>query len=476
MFSTRLIRLLKTFSPDEFKLFRDFVNSPFYNKNKNVISLFEYLKKYYPDFNNLNIEEKIVFKKLFPKHKYDYFKLKNIISDLLVLGKSFLSVTHYMKDDNYYDRALLEEFRDRNLDSMFVQLHKTCIKKLQDTIVKDEFYFFKSLEYTEELKSYYSPKEPNSHFYLFQEQLDYLIKYSLIRLLRLYNTMLHENKQNNCEFDFKMFEEVFTFLKKNNNEDTPVILLYYYIILMEKEADEKYFFELKKLKEKYFDEFSSYDKYMYFMYMAGFCADMFNKHCRTDFMKEHFLLSKENFDVGTIELGKILYMDFLNHVKIAVRVNEFEWADNYINAFKDKLSEEKENTLNFCYGYINYKKGNLDSALDFFSKANLPNYLIKLQVKMLLLQIYFEKDFFDQAIQMIDTFRHYLNREKSIKDDFKESFYEFLKLTNDLIRLKTSINNNDDEFSLKKIKSEIESMKNNQFGIKLWLREKLSGL
>jgi len=34
--------------------------------------------------------------------------------------------------------------------------------------------------------------------------------------------MLHENKQNNCEFDLKMFDEVFHYIKNTIDEDNPL--------------------------------------------------------------------------------------------------------------------------------------------------------------------------------------------------------------------------------------------------------------
>jgi len=210
--------------------------------------------------------------------------------------------------------------------------------------------------------------------------------------------------------------------------------------------------------------------------MAGFCAYAYNVLESTGFMYEHFLLSKENFDRGSIELGKILYMDFLNHVKIAVRVNEFDWAEKYIDKFKSKLNEEKESTLNFCYGYIYYKKGNLSKALDLLSQTNFPNFIIKVQVKILLLQIYYESEMYEQALAMIDTFKHYVKSEKGLLEDFKNSFTEYLRLTNELIKIKTRLKEKQIGFDKKKISEGIEKIKFNQFGIKLWLREKVSEL
>lgn len=476
MQNTKLIQLLKTFSAQEFKQFGDFIISPIYNKNKKVFLLYESLKKYYPEFDSNDMANEKIFIKIFPKEEYDYFKIKNVISDLLMLGKEYLAFIHFRNNSKVKDIYLLKQLRERNLDTMFEQVFKTAKKELEENSVKDENYFYSNFEITGELISYYTPKEPNKHFHLKQEEFDYFHKYSVICLLKFYNLMLHEQRQNNFDFDFKMIDEVFEYLKKNKSEENPTLLIYYNIILLEKEKDEKYFFELKNLKDKYLDLLNKGDQYMFFLHMAGFCAYAYNVLESTGFMYEHFLLSKENFDRGSIELGKILYMDFLNHVKIAVRVNEFDWAEKYIDKFKSKLNEEKESTLNFCYGYIYYKKGNLSKALDLLSQTNFPNFIIKVQVKILLLQIYYESEMYEQALAMIDTFKHYVKSEKGLLEDFKNSFTEYLRLTNELIKIKTRLKEKQIGFDKKKISEGIEKIKFNQFGIKLWLREKVSEL
>lgn len=476
MLNTKLIQLIKSLTPSEFREFKDFVNSPVFNKNKKVIALYEFLKEFYPEFTSNKLTQELAYKKVFPVENYDYYKIKNIVSDLLKLGKEYLAFISYRVNSENSGKLLLEQLRERSLDRIFEQTLRVFKKKLDETKIKDENYILKSLELTEEELSFRIPKDPNSRLNFFQKELDDFLTYSIIRLLKLYNIMLHEKQQHSNEFDMKMFAEVLNYLKMNSNEDNPTLLIYCNIILLETEVNEKYFFELKKLKDKYFDELNSGDRYMIFLHMASYCAYVFNVEGRTDFMREHFLLSKENFDRGTIILGKILYPDFLNHVKIAVRVNEFEWAEKYISKYHHLLTEEKDSTLNFCYGIINYKKRNLDKALDLFSRANFNNFLIKIQVKILLLQIYYEKEMYEQALAMIDTFRHYLTREKLIVEDYKKSFYDYLKITNELIKLNTNYSKEKINFNIKKIIDDIEKIKMNQFGIKIWLRNKLSAL
>jgi len=473
MDNTKIIKFLKSLNQYEIKQFKDFVHSPSFNKNKNVTRLFDELKKSYPKFKSDKLTEEIIYKKIFPTEKFDYFKLKNIISDLFGLAKEFLSYTRFKKDHNAKNKYLLEELRIRNLDNIFEQTYKAAVKQNEDTKIKDQIYIYHKLNLTEELISFNAPKKPNENIHWQQEMLNIFIQYSLIKFLKFYDIMLHEERQNNYKYDMGMFEEVMKYIENNKIDDNPTLLVYYNIILLEKDRKDKYFYELKSLKEKYKKELSASDRYMIFLHMNGHCAHMFNACSRTDFFREQFDLMKENTEDETRRLGKILYPDFLNEVKIGVRVNEFKWVEDYIKRFSEKLEEEKESTLNFCYGFINYKKGNLDEALKLFSKTYFSIFIIKVQVKILQLQIYFEKEYFDQAISMIDTFRHYLKREKTIKENLRESFYEFLRLTNDLIRLRTNYYGSETDFYKEKLKNEIRNMKNNQFGIKLWLNEKV---
>lgn len=476
MQNTRLIQFLKSLNYNEIRQFRDFVNSPSFNKNENIIKLFEILYKFYPGFHTSDLKEEILFEKIFRKQKFEYFKIKNLISDLFGLGKEFLAFSVYRKDNHVKEKYLLQELRNRNLDTSFEQTYKFADKSLEKTMVKDENYYYHKMDLQYEIMSYYSPKKPNVNFHYFQERLDLFINYSLIFLLKIYNIMLHENNQNNYDFDMKMFDNVMKYLEENKISDNPTLEVYYYVLLMEKTKDKKYFYVLKELKNKYKEELTSVDNYMLYLHLDGYCATAYNEYGRTDLLKEQFFLATQHPVSDTTEHGKILYPDFLNQVKKAVRVSEFKWAEDFIERFKHKLTDEIENTMNFCYGYIAYKKGALDEALDIFSKTNFSNLILKIQVKILLLQLYIEKKYYEQALLMIDSFRHYLSREKSILDSIKLSILEFLKITGDLIKINTLISERDKDYKMKKLKLEIENMSNNRFGIKLWLLEKAEEL
>ena len=476
MQKTRLVKFLKSLNHNEIRQFRDFVNSPSFNKNTKVTELFENIFRHYPDFDAPDLNEEKLYAIIFNNDNFEYFKIKNLISDLFALGKEFLAFNSFINEQNVKAVYLLEELRKRNLDTAYEQTFRYAYDSLDKVKVKDEDYYFNKMKLQFELMSYYSPKKPNANFHYLQERLDLFVNYSVIQLLKIYNIMLHENNQNSYNFDMKLFDNVMEYLKKNKISDIPTIEVYYNVLLMEMTKDEKYFYILKELKNKYRENLNKVDDYMLYIHLDGFCATAYNDYGRTDLLYEQFTLAKEHPVSDTTDPGKILYPDFLNQVKKAVRVNEFEWAEDFIEKYMKKLSEEKENTLNFCYGIIAYKKGEFDKALDFFSKTNFSSFIIKIQVKIILLQLYFEKGYYDQSLLMIDSFRHFLTREKSMLDSMKTSVMEFLKITSDLVRIKSAVPDSDSDFKIEKIKQEAESISNNRFGIKLWIKGKVNQL
>lgn len=471
MDNSKLIKLIKSLNQYEFRQFRDFVNSPSFNKKIPLPVLFDELKKYYPDFEK--IDDKEVYSKVFPGEKFDYFKLKNALSDLYNLGKEFLSFLKYKKDEKVKEKFLLEELRLRRLNKFFEQEYKTAITNLEKNPIKDEFYAEHKINLAYENLSYLVPFKPNDILLLQQEKLDLFLVYALIKILKSYDVMMHEEKQNNYKYDMQMFDEVIKFLD-NNKFDNPTLIVYYHIIRLEKNRNDENFYNLKETYKKHKESLNEYDKYMVFLHLTGYCMNEYNLNCRTDLLDEHFSLIKEKDGWDKAPGKKILYPDFLNEVKIAVRVNEIEWAETYIEKNKNILVEGKENTLNFCHGLIEYKKENHNKALEYFSKTNFPNFILKLQVKIYELQIFYEMNYFDQALSAIDNFRHYVKREKSLKADFKKMFTEFLNITNSLIKLESGAYGMEESFYKNKIKNDIDEMSGNQFGIKLWLMKIIS--
>jgi len=82
----------------------------------------------------------------------------------------------------------------------------------------------------------------------------------------------------------------------------------------------------------------------------------------------------------------------------------------------------------------------------------------------------------EQALSAIDSFRHYLQREKLITDDQRDLFYSFLKYLIQLIKIRESRGEKDFLFMVDKLRKDVTDLKLNIFGVRLWLLEQIDEL
>jgi hypothetical protein len=133
---------------------------------------------------------------------------------------------------------------------------------------------------------------------------------------------------------------------------------------------------------------------------------------------------------------------------------------------------EKENIIAFCRGIIEYSRENLKSSLKYFSRTTFQNFIFKVQVKILQLKIYYRLHMYEEALGSIDSFKHYISREKNLLNEHRESYTQFLNLMSDLIK-SADQPKTERGFVLSKIRKNAEKMPANPFRVKVWLLNQL---
>jgi hypothetical protein len=114
MNNNAIIKLLKTFSNKEMKEFREFLESPFFNKRKAVVKLFEVLNQAHPEFEAEILSKEIVFSKLFPDKKFNDSTLRVLTHYLYELTEKYLAYSRFGKEKFEYAFHLNKELLERN--------------------------------------------------------------------------------------------------------------------------------------------------------------------------------------------------------------------------------------------------------------------------------------------------------------------------------------------------------------------------
>src|SRR4030095_15041188 len=157
MENSALIAILKTFSTEEIKEFGLYTESPFFNKNKNVIYLYALLKNMYPKFSVKNLEKENLFSKIFPGKKYNDENMKTLIYLLSRLAEKYMAFKKYNEEPYAERNYLLSTLDNRKLDKHFRKYEKRTEGELNNAggidleLINEKIHFgkIKSTFYSE---------------------------------------------------------------------------------------------------------------------------------------------------------------------------------------------------------------------------------------------------------------------------------------------------------------------------------------
>ena len=119
MQDSKFIQILKTLDATEFRQFNRYLRSPVFTQSKDVLRLFNYIRKYYPSFGTEKLDRQLIFAKLFPKKKFDTARLSNLLFKLNKILEDYLIYLKCQQDDFQKRRWLTQIYEERNLSVIF---------------------------------------------------------------------------------------------------------------------------------------------------------------------------------------------------------------------------------------------------------------------------------------------------------------------------------------------------------------------
>lgn len=418
MIHSKAIDVLKTFTKEELKQFSDFVRSPFFNKNKNLIKLFDVLEKYHPEFD---AENEKVYSNVYTENLYHHDNLKKLMSEMLRLLDNFLCLTGMKKEKFTSERFILQELLTRNLDDYFL-LHLKNYEKEYSGKRNLQFLEKSSLE---DLRIDYciSRNKGIDTTELSNKKFIYDTCYFLFQIFEYLNSVTsHKNTYNNENINSKLFEFIGginfdPFLNEYNPESDelkfPYLLCNLIKMILEPE-DERYFFQAMKIFMSYLDsDFSenSYDLMAYFAAFSSYCARRRRKK-ELKYISVEFELNKYRFltiNKFDYNAASVSWVDFANAVNTGLYMNEIQWVEEFIVKSKKHIyCNDYEYLYDYGKGSVEFHNRNFEKALEHFSKIHFKEHLLNITIRQQILMCYYELDLFEVSISGIDSFNHHL--------------------------------------------------------------------
>ena len=466
LINSQLIEALGSLDKNEFREFGKFVNSPFFNNRSEVIRFFGAIKKFYPDFRANKINDELIFKLVYPTKKFNPVLLRKLVSLLSNYLLDFFAISKFQSGRIEYNVKLVDCLRERKLNKLFEKKLRS-VEDLFKTSTHTFGYYEYKFNLTTIKNGYYLHTNEGEMINGFQKEIDDFSEYFLSVMLLLYVRLSEWSKARSISFDLKFYNEVMQHMEKHDYSKVPLVNLYYNMLKLLETEEEKYFFELQKGRIKFEKFISSADEYNIAITMMQYCYKKVQKG-DSNFRRKQFEVVNIVLDKNMIPPGNIEPYFFINSIRNAAIIKEFDWCCNFIEKYESRLNKDRLNeTLYFSNALIAFYKSKYEDALKHISAFNTERSTLKTEFRNIQLVIYYELNYNDELFSLIDSYRHFLNRDKDIAEKTRELSLEFIRIVSKLV----SYSQDEDVESAVLLKNEV--LKYPYFNFKEWFLSKL---
>jgi len=476
MENTKLIHLLKTRSSRELFRFGEYVRSPFFNKNKKVIQLCDLVLKHAPGYFHPSLEKTNVYKIIFESTTYNELQLNNVISDLLQLLYDFIAQIHFGEQRILQKEFLLKELLEKDTSLHFEKTVRRY-RQLQKQNPHRSFDFFEKEKILyDELDQYTQTKikrQFDENLQLVNDNLD--LSY-FINKFRVACDMISRNIVINANYQCHFLEEILNhFDEKKYLQEEPALKVYHKTLqMLQGEGEEEFYFDLKKLLDKYFSVFPKSEIFTLYNYALNFSIQKINSG-KDEFYQEILELYKVLLDKEIILHNNTLSQwTYKNIVTTAIRLKEFEWTEKFINKYKPILPhDEQDNAYAYNLAVWYHAQNDFRNALFQLQGVEFTDTNYHLGAKIIQLKSYYELNEDEAFYALLEAFKKYILRSRDLSAYRKKANANFLRLAKKVFQLKLNRgkNFNQKKKNVDKLLIELEPIAN-----KGWLEDCMASI
>ena len=472
MRDTKVYLVMENLSNRERGKFLKYIQSPYFNKNQPLVELAKLINKNLQGTSQKTLTKNQVWKKLQPAQSYDDVRLRKYLSDLLKHLENFLSLQVFEKNDFHKNNFLLEAIVDRRMEKLYSTIKKHTNQLGETSAIKNANYYlfqYQAGNLIHELESFNEQrKEISTNFTYLSENLDIFYFSEKLKLNSYAEEFKRVDAKLNAEINY--LDDILDYIKNLSDRSAPALSIYYHIHLLTRfaENEENYYQFKKELNEKI--QFFPHQEAIP-IYRAGinYCIRKLNTG-QPEFLEELFSLYQGYVKSLVEDSGELTYYTFNNVITVALRLGKFTWVKNFIQEYGPFINEKhRDNAVTYNTASYHFYQKNHEEVIKLLRNIEYEDISYNLNSKTILLMTYYETDEFEPLHFLLESFRAYLNRNKTIPDSKKILYKNLIRLTKKLVNLPPNANK-----QLEKLKTEVTE--NKQVGSRKWLLEKIAEL
>jgi hypothetical protein len=486
----KVIDILKTFSQNDLKRFGNFLKSPFFNQSEKLIRLYDSLAVFYPKFSSDLLTEENLSREVNPDLPFNKSTMKNLLADLSLAAENYLVQIGLQSNEVEGKNFLRGEFFKRNLSKYVPENVKKADQLLGEFNNANSIYFIHKFKIVTDALNYNIISKPRTNYSVIESNIELLSErarhtsfFFVKEMIRNFDNLLtfsktfRIDKESNFVFGiFKKidFEEVLKYLILNAENKTFSKIFEIYLALFlafSKPENEIHYFKYKRLLLNNLRYLSSDEIRFHTGRLIRYCMiksseeKLSEKYDRELFNVYSFILENEYYKSSLMNYLPVEL--FRTILLLGLKLKKYKWTFEFIKKYKLKLQpERRENMYHYSCAEYYFYRGRYEEAMKSFHKVQLNHFMLKLDLKSLMLMTYYELCLFENALSLIDSYKHFLSNDKTLSSDVKNGYKNFISIIHKIIIFQTSGN------YISKYK--IEKDLNSDFPFKEWVREKIA--
>lgn len=448
MWKHSLFELFKSFSIDDLKKFDIFLKSPYFNSSDKMYNLYKQIIQYYPDFKHPELTKENLSVKSSVSGRYNESTLRDALSELMKLVLRYLSISNFERNSFDSENYLLDEL-------LYRKANKAFLKRIKNRSFNDEIdakylynkYWYNTLLFNYDIifgKVLHKKDAENRVEKLKIISFD-LHKFYISEFAALYLNSKLLSKKYNIDFEehplnlISKIIDLDSLLKMYNYSEESALIHLYKLLLAAYDNFEnsEYYYEYRNYFNDNILSFSSDEIAFHYNWMINYCilkkksddSEAFNFELFELYKK--VLVKKFYHDNKSKYLSIDLYRDIMVH---GLHLKQIDWTINFIKKYHNEvIPDQIENILHFSYTYFYCHIGNYSLALEHYNKIIMDNFVYKYDIKNLVIRMYYELNYWEEAICEIKSFREFLRNNEMVNDERRTRTGKYLRFFERLI-------------------------------------------
>ena len=475
MKDTKVYHFLSGLTKTELNRLSKYLESPYFNRNEILLTIYYQLEQHFRNNSSAELETIGIWNQIYPQTPYHGDRFRKLCSELMDLCEAFLAQQIYDNNPLHQANYLLQAVHHKQIERMYTSATNTARNLAKKQFFKPASYYYylyeieKNLYKLENVELNRASKKNIEKINLEKivSNLDY---FYISEKLKYYCTLLGWNKIIALDKNLLFIQEIINIALLDEFKNIPPIAIYLKIHDTYVESEnESHFFDLKFLIDKYIDIFPIDEAKDIMDSAINYTIQRINKK-ESSYLNESFDLYKKSLEKEILYVnGEITPWTFKNIVSIGVRQQEFDWTENFINQYGDKINKlYRLNAINYNLANLYFYKKEFNKVIPLLQKVEYEEIYYSLDAKALTISTYYELDEYMFLGSFFESFKNYLTRNKNISQSNKIRYLNLIKYTKKLVE--------SSQYSKTKLLKLKEDIKADSSIGKNWLLEKVDEL